>query len=454
MAKEIINFKLNDAKLDHMSVHAFLNDRLRLYSGHSNVRGIPFIGDGLKEAQRKAVWGMYLNGDNLGNVERLSSKVSDCTDYHHGVGSMQGTIIGLAQDFAGSNNMPLFVAKGQFGSRKTHSAAASRYIFTKLHENFRKLFKREDDEILEQKNVGEIKIEPKFFIPLLPTVLLNGAEGMGTGHATRIFCYSPLDLKNAIIEVLDGKKLTDHDLIPSWNGFTGKVERDKETGQVKVIGDYKVINSTEIRVHELPVGLQSEKYTDMLFALEDKGVIKSFKDASDDTGFDFVLKVPRTTSYLERDELLKLFKLEARDTENLTVWNAKGFIQKYESVEKLLVDWIDWRIIQYEVRRQRHIVLTNQEITWLDEAVRFIAFYLDNTAKFRDAKKAAIYELLEANNFKMVDKLMGMSIWNLTKDKIDEIKLQLVKENEKLKKLNEDTADKMFRRELKDLKFS
>ena len=454
MAKPLLDFGLNAAKLVEMSAHDFFNNSLRLYSAHSNVRGIPFIGDGFKEAQRKALWGMLDRGENAGliTVERVSASCAACTDYHHGIGSMQGTIVGLAQDFAGSNNMNFLVPDGQFGSRRSHGASAPRYIETKIHENFRKIFRKEDDIILEQRKVGDVKIEPKYFIPLLPVVLLNGAEGMGTGHATRIFAYKPEDLKQSIIKVLEGKKLVDGDLVPWWSDFTGRVERDKTNGQVKVTGDFKTVNTTEIRVIELPVGVQSDKYEEMLFKLEDQEKIKSFKNASDDDGFEFILKVPRTTTFLERDELLKMLKLEARDTENLTVWNPDGVIEKYESVEKLLAAFIEWRLERYEDRRKKQIELTEEQIKWLDEVVRFIEFYLARTQEFRNAGKKELLELLTSNAFTQPDRLLGMSIWTLTKDNVEELLKKLEAERKKLKNLEADTAPKMYKRELAELK--
>jgi len=454
MAKPLLDFGLNAAKLVEMSAHDFFNDSLRLYSAHSNVRGIPFIGDGFKEAQRKALWGMLDRGENAGliTVERVSASVAACTDYHHGIGSMQGTIVGLAQDFAGSNNVNFLIPDGQFGSRRSHNASAPRYIETTLHENFRKIFKKEDDIILERRKVGDVKIEPKYFIPILPVVLLNGAEGMGTGHATHIFSYKPDDLKHAVIKLLDGKKLTDGQLVPWWNDFVGKVERDKTNSQVKVTGVFKTINTTEIRVTELPVGIQSDKYEEMLFKLEDQEKIKSFKNASDDNGFEFIIKVPRTTTFLEHDELLKLLKLESRDTENLTVWNPDGIIEKYASVEKLLEAFVTWRVERYEERRSKQIEITKDLISWLEEVVRFIEFYLGHTQEFRNAGKKELLELLTTNKFTQPERLLGMSIWTLTRDNVEDILKKLDAERKKLLNLEADTAVQMYRRELMELK--
>lgn len=450
------DFNLNDAKVDQLAISEFDNRFLKLYSGHSNVRGIPFIGDGFKEAQRKALWGVLERGEHAEEitVERLGAHCAAVTDYHHGIGSMQGTIVGLAQDFAGSNNLSLLHPEGQFGSRLSHSASAPRYIYTRLHENFRQLFKKDDDVILDRKLVGDIKIEPKYFIPILPIVLLNGAEGMGTGHATHIFSYSPSDLKKAILAILDGKQLKDFSMVPYWNGFRGTISRDKTNGQVLVTGAYKVENTTTIRITELPIGVQSDQYEKYLFKLIDKDLVKRFDNQSDDDGFDISIIVPRTTSYQEKEELIKLFKLEARDTENLTVWGPKGEIVKYDSAEKLLVDFVAWRLERYEERRQKHIAICKEAIAWLSEMMRFILYYLKHSDTFRKLEDVELFNVLTEQKFTQIDRLLALPIRSLTKNKIDELQRKLDAEKEKLKGLQSDTADEMYRRELKELKFT
>lgn len=473
MVKAPVDHNLNDAKVEFMSTHAFCDDYLRLYSAHSNVRGIPFIGDGFKEAQRKAIWGVLDRGENADEVtvERLGSLCAASTDYHHGTGSMMGTIIGLAQAFAGSNNVNFLHPEGQFGSRLSHGASAPRYIFTRLHENFRQIFRKEDDVILDQIKVGNLKIEPKYFIPLLPIVLLNGSEGMGTGHATHVFSYSPTDLKNAILKVLDGKSIPKFGLVPFWKGFSGGVRRDKANGQVIVTGKIENVNSTTLKISELPIGFQSDAYERHLFALKDRTkkrngrvepdpAIKRFENEScydeetDSTDFDFTITVPRTTSYLTNDELIKLFKLEMRDTENFTVWGPDGLIKKYDSAEDLLYAFVTWRLERYEDRRQKQMQICRDLVTWLTEVMRFIEYYLQNTELFKVTEDEALFKLLADQKFTQVDRLLSMAIRSLTKDKIDDLRKKLEAEQDRLKKLEVDVPIEMYRRELKELKFT
>ena len=128
-------------------VKHFMNSAFKEFSLYDNVRSIPLLFDGMKPSQRKAVYGIQLRGENAAEiqVERVAAQVASVTDYHHGVGSLEGTIIGMANNYPGTNNMNVFVPSGQFGSRLTKEAAAGRYIFTKFSPYFRQLFKKDDE---------------------------------------------------------------------------------------------------------------------------------------------------------------------------------------------------------------------------------------------------------------------------------------------------------------------
>lgn len=439
-----------------ISASAFMDDKLRLYSAHSNVRGIPFIGDGFKQAHRKAVWGMMKRGENAGfdTVERIAAASASSTDYHHGVGSLEGTIVGLAQDFAGSNNVPLFEKFGQFGSRLNKQFAASRYIKAKLSPLFRQIIRKEDDLIFDHVVSNDMKVEPKYFMPVLPLVLVNGAEGMGTGHSTYILSYNPDDLKQAILKLLDNKKLKANSLLPWWRGFNGTVSRDEVTGQIVIEGKYEIKGGRNptITITELPIGVQAENYRAHLQKLEDKGIITDFDDLSDKNGFEFVCRVPRVATALTDEEIKKTFKLVARESENLTVWNGEGILTRFETVESLLEHWVEWRLARYEDRRLAMIDKINKDIVWANLKIRFIRFYLANYKFFRDTPNKELVARLISEGFDRHDELLSMPMRNLTHDKIKELEKDVEDLKAELASLKNTEASEIFKRELKELK--
>lgn len=429
----------------------FFGSMFKEFSLADCVRSIPQIGDGLKPSQRKAVYGMQLRGENAKEIKvaTFAEFVSGNTDYHHGAGSLVGAIEGLARNYPGTNNMNLLMPNGQFGSRLTKEAAAERYIFTEFSQNFRKLFKKEDDILLENAISDGQKIEPLTYFPILPMSLINGAEGTGTGHACFILQYNPESIRDACLAVLTGKKLKMDTLIPWFKGFTGTVEKDEETAQIAITGRMKIVNTTTINIMELPVGWYVDDYKNVLFALQDAGYVKSFDDASTEDAFNFIVNVPRTTTELGEEALMKLFKLVKRETENFTLWNEKGVIEKFDTPEDIVERFIPWRTAQYENRRQRLIQTTSENIRWLSEKLRFILFYLANVDLFKNKKKDDLVSLLIENKFDDYDRLLGMSIWNLTFDKIEELKKEIGTAEIYLKGLEADTAKAMYTRELK-----
>jgi len=210
---------LKDNKKE-ITIDRLFQEQYRPYANYDNERSIVNLIDGLKITQRKVMYTCLLkNITSEMKVAQLASSVAFETHYHHGEQGIGGVICNLAQDFAGSNNLNWLEPIGQFGSRLCPVPAATRYIFTKLSKNFRQYFKKEDDIILDHLYEDDDKIEPKFFIPTLPGVLLNSSQGIGTGFASNILARNEKELSNYINAKLTGKSISDFKLLPYFNGF-------------------------------------------------------------------------------------------------------------------------------------------------------------------------------------------------------------------------------------------
>jgi len=437
-----------------MRIKTFVDGDLRAYSTYDTARSIPRLEDGMKPSQRKCLYGLWKRGEHAPEIKvaQLSSYCAEHTDYHHGEGSLASTIVGMAQSFAGSNNANLMMPNGQFGSRLSDEAGAPRYIFTELSPNFRKYFRKEDDVILKFLESDGQQIEPEVFISILPMVLINGTRGMGTGYACMVLNYSPEDIRDNILAVLDNKKKIP-ELVPYFNGFKGIVSRNGP--QTVIEGKYEITNTTTIKITELPVGTFLDSYIAHLNKLEDQGLIKSYDDNSTEDTFEFVINAPRSTTILDHDTLMQKFKLISRDTENLTLWNQHGKIQEFENVQQIVNAFVEWRLERYEERRLKLIELVTEDSRYAGEKARFIEFYLANTAKFRTLKKPEALELLQREKFTDTDipRLMALSVWSFTGEEIDKLRAEIKAIQLHLDSLNKDTAKEMYRRELKEMKF-
>jgi DNA topoisomerase-2 len=433
-----------------MLVEDFFKTDFRDFSLDNTVRSLPSIIDGFKESQRKIIYGMSTRGDNANplRVEQMASLVSERTDYHHGGASLENAIVKLAQDFGGSNNINLLEPLGQFGSRLSPENSATRYIFTKFSSHFRKLYKKEDEAILEHHYSDEQKIEPKYYLPILPTVLVNGSRGMGTGYACTILSYNPKDLKTCIINKLNGKR--SKKILPWYKNFKGTIEN--VDGSIHITGCLEIQNTTTIHISELPIGVYLDNYKEHLNKLEDEGFIKEYEDNSTEEGFSFTIKVNRVTTKVPMDELIQKFKLKLKVKENLTLWNINNKIQVYKDANDIVKDFVDFRLKKYEVRRLKQIEILNEDISWLKEKMKFIKFYITNSLLFTKKGKADLFKLLEKEGFTQIDKLLNLRIYTLTKDEILKLKNQLKGVVDKVKELKKLTAKDIYLSELNELK--
>jgi DNA topoisomerase-2 len=435
----------------------FMNSNFKEFSLADNVRSIPTLKDGLKPSQRKVIYGLGTRGESAKEIKvaTLAEHVSGKTDYHHGGGSLVGAIVGLARSYPGTNNMNMLMPNGQFGSRLTKEAAAERYIYTEFSPHYRQIFRKDDDILLDevkQFSDGD-KIEPLNYFPLLPLALVNGSDGTGTGHRSFILQYHPEHVRDACLKVLTGKKLAMDTLIPWFKDFRGSVAKDEETGQIEVRGILEVVNTTTIIISELPVGFYLDEYKTFLYTLKDNGFIKDFDDDSKEAEFKFTVTCPRSTTAMQHEELMRKFKLIARDTEIFTLWNEDDTIERFDTPEDIVTRFVEWRLKWYEVRRVRLIEQTTEEVRLLNEKLRFILFYLSHVDEFKNKKKDELIKLLLDNDFTDYDELLRMQIWKLTHDEIEKLKKEIGDRAKFLDDLQDDTAQKMYERELKQFKY-
>lgn len=330
-----------------VSLKNFVHQELIHFSKYDCERSIPSIVDGLKISQRKILYAAFVrNLTSEIKVAQFMGYISELTHYHHGEASLGKAIVGMARDFVGSNNLNLFLPKGQFGTRlqggKDH--AAERYIYTQLAPYTRLLFHPEDDGILEHLDDDGYKVEPRYFVPILPFVLFNGISGIGTGFSTEVPSYSPVKVCEYYMSRLAGSVVVFDDT-PYFRGFRGVVER---IDPYKFItrGNYK-LDGLVLRVSELPIGLWTQTFKEHLEGLVEKGVVVDFENNSTPEVVDFSI---RLTSGVE--DIEKVFKLSSFVyASNIHLFNEPDQLVKYECIEEILEEFYHIRIHAYHNRK-------------------------------------------------------------------------------------------------------
>nr|XP_027193921.1 DNA topoisomerase 2-like [Dermatophagoides pteronyssinus] len=243
----------------------FINKELVLFSRYDLERSIPNVIDGLKPAQRKVLFGAFKKNltRNEMKVAQFASYVAEVSSYHHGEDSIAQTIVNMAQQFVGSNNLNLLEPCGQFGSRKEggKDSSATRYIYTKLTEVCTYLFRSEDFPILEYCVDEGVSIEPKFYVPVIPNILVNGSEGIGTGWSSTIPNFNPKDIIANINAFLDEKPLKE--MVPWYRGFIGRMERNDKSG-FDSVGLIAETDENVFHISELPVKVWTQPYKEFI----------------------------------------------------------------------------------------------------------------------------------------------------------------------------------------------
>ena len=455
----------------------FINKELIHFSKYDCDRSIPNLMDGLKISLRKILYSAFKKRlSSEIKVAQFSGYVSEHSGYHHGEESLNKTIVGMAQNFVGSNNINLLYPSGQFGSRIKggQDASSPRYIFTRLERITRLIFPQEDDHILKYLDDDGTPVEPQFYVPIIPMVLVNGSKGIGTGFSTEIMCYNPKDIIAYLKNKLKKNTNDNIEFFPYYEGFTGVTEKVSDTKFV-FKGKYETLDTDKIRVTELPVGYWTEDFKIVLNDLqndkdkEGKKIVPIIKDVFEnytDTTVEFVI----TFSKGKLDELVsskgdygcngleKLLKLySTSSTTNMNMFNSEDKLKKYDNVEEIIDDYFDIRLEYYDDRKEFMIDVLEKEIMILSNKVKYIQEVLDGTIDLRKKKKQEIVDMLKYKDYDIIDNdeyfeyLVKMSMDAVSEENIEKILKEHQYKNDELIRIKSTSIEEMWLTELEIL---
>lgn len=447
----------------------FINSELMEWSMAASNRMIPNLMDGLKPVQRKAIYTMYKkNIKNDVKVSSLSGTVIETAAYHNGNVSLEEAIVGMAQDFVGSNNLNLLLPKGQFGSRLKggKDSASARYIFTKLNELTSYIINKDDNEILTYQNDDGFPIEPIYYVPIIPMILVNGGSGIGSAYATDVPSFNPIDIITYLQNKLKGKK--NIELTPYYKDFRGSIELDIENKRYISRGLLHRVNDITYEIKELPLWTWNDTYYDFLDKLsedekDDKGKIvrkayirdwvKNGNDKDIHIKIYFYKDVPRSFF----DNIWKSLKLETYiSINNMYLWDENRQIKKFDTQYDIINHFYDVRLEYYTKRKQYQIEGLKRDIKIHQNKMKFLKLVIDGDIVINKRSREVIEKDLEKNKLERVDEtynyLLNMSIMSFTKDRLQEIKEEYEKLKEKLKNLEIKPETEIWLEELQELK--
>lgn len=341
-------------------------------------------------------------------------------------GGAQGVIVTMAQNYTGTNNLPVLTREGNFGTRFSPEASAPRYIYTMKEKYTDKLFLKADNDILIGQEFEGDKIEPRFFVPTLPLLLINGSEGISSGFAQKILARNPVEIQKYIENKINSNN-KQIDLKPFFNGFAGTIEQAEESNKWFIKGAFRRKNLTSIEIVELPVGYNLKSYIKVLDKLEDDKVIRSYKDLSDGDTFHFVVNIEsKALKAWSDDTVLDKMKLIKKVSENYTCMDENNKIRVFGSATEILDAFIDIRLEYFTKRKTSQLASIKNSLRILASKYIFINSVIQGKIEVNNKKKQEITEQIEqVENIRpsegSFDFLLRMPIYSLTEEKVQEL---------------------------------
>ena len=471
--------KFLDTSKTSVSYEEFIDKEFIHFSKYDCDRSIPNLMDGLKISLRKILYSTFkINLNSEMKVAQFSGYTSKESGYHHGEASLNAAIVGMAQNFVGSNNINLLMPNGQFGTRLQggKDSASERYIFTQLNPITRAIFPSMDDNILEYLDDDGLLVEPIFYAPIIPMVLVNGSKGIGTGFSTDIMCYNPLQIIEYLKNKLIGIENNAVEFIPYYEGFQGKISK-LSSEKFLIKGVYEKIGVDKIRVTELPVGFWTEDFKELLEELIEPtpgkdgkkvtAIVKDYDDMSKDTNVDFTItfakgkleEIEKLKGDYECNGIEKLLKLYTTNTTtNMHLFDADDTLRKYEKVTDIIDTYYEVRLKLYGTRKKFMIDALEKELVTLTNKARYIKENLDGTIDLRKKKKEEVNQMLTEKGYDILDNdtdfkyLVKMPMDSVTEENVEKLLKSKGNKELELETIKSTTIYQMWKNELDELK--
>lgn len=443
---------VTQAKIDYGT---FVDEQLIQFSIRDVARSLPHIMDGLKESTRKILYGTTKHSprDSYIKVAQLAGFIAKVTNYHHAEDSLNKAITAMAQTFPGSNNIALLDQDGQFGTRILggEDRASPRYIHTRLADIASKVFRAEDEAILDYKSDEGQTIEPVTYYPIIPMILVNGAVSIATGFSCTVPMFNPLDLVNAIKAFLDGSPLSK--LTPWFRGWNGTVESDERGGFVSH-GKFSRGKGDSVTIEELPAYRWTNDQKTLLESLVGDGVLKNVKPQYTDTSVRFDLTLSAPLPDHEVDKVLQLSSNRNLSTSNIHLFSVDGRVTKFDTIDDLMGVWLTERLDVYSRRKVAVLASMKRSLTLLSAKARFISAVIAGEIKVMNVKSDAVEAKLQSMKFPVDEKgggyeyLLRLPIQQLTKERKEKLLQEEASLQAEVDELNKTTPRDIWRKEL------
>lgn len=445
-------------------VKQFFESDLPAYAAYDNVRKLACYTDGLKMSMRKIIYTFiekYHNSKEKIKTETVANVTAAFTNYLHGSANLCGVCNTLTQSFVGANNYPLLTGNsGGFGTRINPECAAPRYTKIALSDIVKLLLHKDDYPLFVKQYFEGDYIEPKYFVPIFPILFLNGSSGISTGFSQDIYPRNPLEVIKYIEACLKNTE-ADANLLPWFRGHLGKVEHNSETDAVESFGIIEKRTMSAYVISELPIGLDPQKYCDILDKLIENGTIVDYDDKCDtkDDSICFEIKTTRefTKKIKSERHLYETFKLIKNLPETYCCIDENNRVHEFQTVYDILNSYIDIRLDFYSQRKKYLLQELKDKIILMASKYVFIKNVCEDKIIINKRTKADIISQIEQfpkiikidNSY---DYLLKMQLSSLTKEMLDKLAEEILKAKDEFNKIKSTDVIDMWLTDLNELK--
>ena len=456
-----------------VSYTEFINKELIHFSKYDCERSIPNMMDGLKISLRKILFSAFKkNLTTEIKVAQFSGYVSEQSGYHHGEASLNAAIVGMAQDYVGSNNINLLMPNGQYGSRLQggKDSASERYIFTQLNSITRYIYRKEDDAVLDYLEDDGFPVEPLFYVPIVPMILVNGGKGIGTGFSTDVLCYSVDKLVDYLQCKLKCENTDNIVFTPYYRGFHGTCQ-ESDTKKYIIKGVYHKINDKKVRVTELPIGYWTDDFKLHIENLmeadknkKNKSIVKDYNDMSTDTTVDIEITlndpidetIEGTNHYNNFEKTMKLYN--SLSTNNMHLFNDDEKLLKFDKEKDIIEAYYPVRLKYYQKRKDYMINSLQKELLLLSNKTRYIQSTLSDEIDLRKKSKETILSMLNDHKYDIMDGdndykyLLKMPMDSVSEENVNRLLKDKGSKEAELTLIQSTSIEHMWLNELEELK--
>ena len=375
-------------------------------------------------------------------------------------------------------------------------SASERYIFTQLNKITRLIYRSEDDGILTYLDDDGQSVEPIYYVPIIPMVLVNGSKGIGTGFSTDIMCHNPAQIiayiKHKLMEEITATPTPT--IEPFYKNFKGTIRR---VGDARYLfkGCYTILDDKKIRITELPIGTWTDNYKKFLEHLieppvskdKDKDsaantgpIVKEYNDMSTDTQVDIMVTMATNIikTYSEKQTEFECNMLEkvlglytTQSTTNMNLFDAREKLVKYSSAEEIVDSYSITRLEFYMKRKDALMAALRKELMVLSNRARYITEILEDKIDLRRKTNKQLVELLKERKYDMVDAkdkgegegeeaeqsgqgykyLLKLPMDSVSEENVQKLLNEKQKKEKELEELSSKTVKQMWMKDLEEL---